>query len=119
MVENRVEHGGRRDDLPDPWEGAHDIEYWVWNGMQLAPASDEQVERIHEHERTLAAMSRLERWEAERRQTAGWHWAHRVYGRVIEMIAARLGRTRRGAAASSADEAARVDQRPPLRSGGA
>jgi hypothetical protein len=26
------------DGLPDPWEGDHNIEYWVWHEDRLVPA---------------------------------------------------------------------------------
>ena len=43
------------DDEPDVEDafGAHDIEYWVWSGTKLVPASPEQ-----------AALLRLERWRS-------------------------------------------------------
>jgi hypothetical protein len=33
--------------FPDPFTGDHDIEYWLWTGDRLVPASPEAAERIH------------------------------------------------------------------------
>jgi hypothetical protein len=46
-------------DLPDPWEGNHNIEYWVWHGDRLIPADPEELEHIQE-ERTREAFFLLE-----------------------------------------------------------
>ena len=48
------------DDLPDPWEGDHDIEYWVWQDDRLIPAPPDDLARITEDERTREALFRLE-----------------------------------------------------------
>ncbi len=39
--------------------GEHNIEYWVWQGRKLVPASPEQAALLREHE----AMLRLQRWK--------------------------------------------------------
>lgn len=65
--------------------GTHDIEYWVWSGTQLVPASPEQVALLREYE----AMWRLEYWQrseqrmsarAEREWPTGrpWRWPSRA-----------------------------------------
>jgi hypothetical protein len=65
--ENEHEHEDKDDlddvwlDFPDPWEGDHDIEYWVWDGVRLVPAKPEERARIQEDERTQAARRRLAR----------------------------------------------------------
>ncbi len=46
-------------DFPDPWDGDHNIEYWVWDGSRLVPATPEERARIQEDERTQAARRRL------------------------------------------------------------
>jgi hypothetical protein len=57
-------------DFPDPWNGDHNIEYWVWDGVRLVPATPEERARIQEDERTQAARRRLEQLqERERRET--------------------------------------------------
>jgi hypothetical protein len=38
--------------------GDHDIEYWVWRGNKLVPATDEQVALLRERE-ALARLARL------------------------------------------------------------
>lgn len=77
------------DDLPDPWDGDHNIEYWVWDGARLIPATPEQHARIQEDERTQAARRRLkqlqerERSEARsirrRISTANMWWRDRIF----------------------------------------
>lgn len=52
---------------PDPWEGDHDIEYWVWHGSRLLPATPHEVASIKEDERTSAALYRLERMQQRER----------------------------------------------------
>jgi hypothetical protein len=48
------------EDLPDPWDGDHNIEYWVWHEDRLVPATPEEIARIKEEERTRDALYRLE-----------------------------------------------------------
>ena len=38
--------------FPDPWDGDHDIEYWVWGGDRLVPATPSAAGAIQETERT-------------------------------------------------------------------
>ncbi|HLZ25534.1 MAG TPA: hypothetical protein VKQ30_25705 [Ktedonobacterales bacterium] len=75
--------------------GEHDIEYWVWCGVKLVPATPEQVARIRDHE----ALLRLQAWKAhaeqltrsrERKERAGWLTARlRVLpARLIPVFAA-------------------------------
>ena len=66
---------------PDPWNDPHDIEYWVWNGEQLAPASDNERAAIQVEERLRSARRRLAQWERiqhassrRRRIVAGLVW---------------------------------------------
>jgi len=55
-------------ELPDPWDGDHNIKYWTCDGTRMVPASSEELERIHEDERTFAAPRRLQQpQEAEHR----------------------------------------------------
>jgi hypothetical protein len=35
---------------PDPFTGVHNIEYWIWTGSRLVPASPEAAERIRRQE---------------------------------------------------------------------
>lgn len=53
--------------FPDPWDGDHDIEYWVWSGDQLVPATPSQQAEIQEVER-IASARRLRRWHNESEQ---------------------------------------------------
>lgn len=57
--------------LPDPWDDPHDIEYWVWNGEHLAPATSGEQANIQEVERTQSARRRLALWERQQR-VAPW-----------------------------------------------
>ncbi len=54
--------------FPDPWDGDHDIEYWVWSGEQLVPATPSQQAEIQETERIASARRRLRRWHNEHGQ---------------------------------------------------
>lgn len=54
--------------FPDPWDGDHAIEYWVWDGERLVPATPDQQAGIQEMERTASARRRLTRWQHEREQ---------------------------------------------------
>jgi hypothetical protein len=65
------------DPLPDPFTGDHNIEYWIWTGSRLVPASPEAAERIRRQEaleeeefrllRERQRFYRIRRWEAFRR----------------------------------------------------
>jgi hypothetical protein len=55
---------------PDPWDDPHDIEYWVWNGERLVPASSSERVVLQEIERTQSARRRLAQWEHEQRVAA-------------------------------------------------
>ena len=58
------------DGLPDPWEGNHDIDYWVWHEDRLVPATPEELACIKEDERTREALFRLERLHERGRREA-------------------------------------------------
>jgi hypothetical protein len=58
----------RETSFPDPWDGDHAIEYWVWSGDQLVPATPSQQAEIQETERIASAHRRLKRWHNENRQ---------------------------------------------------
>lgn len=60
------------DNPPDPWEGDHDIEYWVWqvDEDRLMPATPEETARIREEERTRIALCRLEQLRERERSEA-------------------------------------------------
>ena len=36
--------------LPDPFTGNHNIEYWIWTGSRLVPATPEAAERLRQQE---------------------------------------------------------------------
>lgn len=46
--------------------GEHDIEYWVYDGKRLVPASPDEAERLRE----LEAWPRLTRWQEQQRSRA-------------------------------------------------
>jgi hypothetical protein len=58
--------------FPDPFTGDHNIEYWIWTGSRLVPASPEQAERLRRQEALEEEEFRLlrERQQALRQQ----HW---------------------------------------------
>src|SRR5215469_12970872 len=72
------------DDEPDVEDafGQHDIEYWVWRGHTLIPATPEQAAALRERE----ALARLARWQqaqcartrGEQHGLAAVAWAVRV-----------------------------------------
>jgi hypothetical protein len=64
------EDWGDLPDFPDPWEGDHNIEYWVWDGVRLVPTTPEQRARIQEDERTAAARWRLKQMQEQERREA-------------------------------------------------
>lgn len=55
---------------PDPWGDPHDIEYWVWNGERLVPASPAERDTIQEMERAQSVRRRLAQWEQTQRHDA-------------------------------------------------
>src|SRR5690349_7787323 len=68
--------------FPDPWDGDHDIEYWVWSGDQLVPATPSQQAEIQETERIASARRRLARWHNE----AGQQQHTTVRARIVRGI---------------------------------
>ena len=56
--------------LPDPFTGDHDIEYWIWTGSRLVPATPEAAERLRQQEALEQEEFRLlrERQQAYRQQ---------------------------------------------------
>ena len=62
----RSDGRGTEDGFPDPF-GDHDIEWWVWDGARLIPASTEEIYDIEEYERARVAMSRLRGYQSRRR----------------------------------------------------
>lgn len=64
-------------DVGDGWEpdvvdafGEHDIEYWVWNGIRLVPATAAQIACIQEAERERVAALMLSAWTQRQRLPA-------------------------------------------------
>lgn len=53
--------------FPDPWDDPHDIEYWIWDGKRLVPASPTEQAAIQEAERDQSARRRLAQWERDQR----------------------------------------------------
>ena len=53
--------------FPDPWDGDHNIEYWVWDGKRLIPTTPDQQARIQEMERLASTRRRMAQWEHEQR----------------------------------------------------
>ena len=61
--------------FPDPWDDPHDIEYWVWNGSELIPASASERAALQENERIRLARRRLARWERDQRNASQPKWS--------------------------------------------
>ena len=65
--------------------GEHDIEYWIYDGKRLVPASPDEAERLRE----LEAWPRLTRWQEKQRPRArllalrGW-WTRVGAWRALE-----------------------------------
>jgi len=57
-------------DFPDPWDGDHNIEYWIWDGVRLVPTTPEERARIQENARTEAARWRLSQLQQRERREA-------------------------------------------------
>src|SRR5258708_39945312 len=84
------------DELPDPWGDEHEIEYWIWDGTQLVPASADEVHSIREQERTRDAMWRLKQWEAGERRAANRLRMRRALERIAQLLPQPPARARRG-----------------------
>lgn len=60
--------------FPDPFTGDHNIEYWIWTGSHLVPASPDQAERLRRQEaleeeefrlvRECRRVYRQQRWQS-------------------------------------------------------
>ena len=103
------------DDLPDPWEGVHDIEYWVWNGTRLVPASEEGVQSIREQERTRDALWRLEQWNADERRAARNLRMRTALERITRLLPRRAPRLPRRPTQAPASGTAPMTQPPSTR----
>ncbi len=73
--------------FPDPWGDEHDIEYWIWNGTRLVPATPAQVERIQEDERQRQASYRLAQWHNAERRRQRMHGGTRLLELVRDWLA--------------------------------
>lgn len=85
-------------DALDPFMDEHDIEYWLWDGERLIPASAEESERLRERE----ALLRLGYWESQSEgitlaQRTQWHGMIRAVqstlGRLLAYISNSSSRT--------------------------
>jgi hypothetical protein len=72
--------------FPDPYTGEHDIEYWIWTGNRLVPASPEAAERIRQQEASEEEEFRLlrERQQAHRQQR--WRSFSRFTKRILSPL---------------------------------
>lgn len=84
------------DEVPDPWEGKHEIEYWIWDGVRLVPASAGEVHSIREQERTRDAMWRLEQWEAGERHATNRLRVRNALERIAQLLPQPLACARQG-----------------------
>lgn len=83
---------------PDPWDDPHDIEYWVWDGNELAPASASERAILQEDERIRSARRRLARWQRDQSNIARPRWSLASLVRALVSLwhVRRLGGTGRG-----------------------
>lgn len=82
---------GTADDFPDPF-GEHTIEWWVWDGERLIPATEDARREIEEYERSRSAMRRLDEQRREQNSLRG-----RASHRLTQLVhATRVLRVRRG-----------------------
>jgi hypothetical protein len=79
------------DDLPNPWQGNHDIDYWVWriDDDRLVPATPDELAHIKEDERTREALFRLEQLHLRE-----WRESRSLKRRLFVMVTWCSGRTR-------------------------
>jgi hypothetical protein len=72
--------------LPDPFTGDHDIEYWIWTGSRLVPATPEAAERIRQQEAVEEEEFRLlrKRQQAHRQQL--WQSYRRFAKRLVSPL---------------------------------
>jgi hypothetical protein len=70
--------------FPDPFTGDHDIEYWIWAGDRLVPASPEAAERLLQQE--LLEQEEQRRWR-ERQQAARRRYLDTITYRVRSLLA--------------------------------
>ncbi len=91
MAEHEAWENWDGDDLPEPWQGDHEIEYWIWRVDEdcLVPATPDELARIKEDERTRDALFRLE--QLHRRE---WREARSLKRRLSVLVTWGAGRTR-------------------------
>jgi hypothetical protein len=79
------------DPLPDPFTGDHNIEYWIWTGSRLVPASPEDSERLRRQEELEDEEFRARRKEQHqsrfRRRQALRHSLGRLAEPLMQVIA--------------------------------
>lgn len=104
--QRKLEREGSEEDAYDVGDafGEHNIEYWVYDGTRLIPASPDEQERLREWEQRIL----LEQWKAiERRRERAlarrrpWIFARRG----LPMLAAWLRGARHSESATSARRA--------------
>jgi hypothetical protein len=61
------------DPLPDPFTGDHNIEYWIWTGSRLVPATPEQSERLRRQEELEDEEFRARRKQQHLNRLRLWH----------------------------------------------
>jgi len=72
--------------LPDPYTGDHEIQYWIWTGNRLVPASPEAAERIRQQE----AMEQEELHRLHERQNAYRQQRRQSYRRLAKRLVSPL-----------------------------
>ena len=80
--------------FPDPFTGDHNIEYWIWTGGRLVPASPDQAERLRRQEALEEEEFRLRRERQRAYRQERWQ----SYSQVVQWmlvplhhLASRLG----------------------------
>jgi hypothetical protein len=77
--------------LPDPFTGDHDIEYWIWTGSRLVPATPEAVERLRQQEaledEEFRARRKQQHLNRLRRRQALRHSMVRLAAPLLQVVA--------------------------------
>lgn len=97
--DERILLPGYAGDALDPFTDEHNIEYWLWDGERLIPASPDESERLRERE----ALLRLGYWQSQSErngvvQHPQWHgkirMVHWMHDKLLAYISQSSSRTK-------------------------
>jgi hypothetical protein len=78
--------------FPDPVTGDHNIEYWIWTGSRLVPASPETAERLRRQEALEEEEFRLLREHQRAHRQERWNTCLRLGRRLTIPLLRLIGR---------------------------